>query len=208
MKPKKCCLHCVRPLDAGDENFHPECLPKAKAHLDAVCDMARRKYGYDFSLRIWADGSGNPHIVDLREREASEIRTFPVAPAGSSGGKECFCEKDADGRCPSCIEVISGNTEQLLRVMLDSQRRLSELAVEEEACKACSREYKDHTFAKLARDFGRTIREDMGSKFLPVLSNIFLMMRQMVPDVREWPLLDKAIRSLKEEEEKDDAGSP
>lgn len=205
------CLHCGSPTGDSRE-FHDACWPEAKAHLDAVVAMARRKFGQAFSVIVDSAG-GVPTVqpilggigVGVGVVSDEPLEGPPQMPVGRREDAEpefipspCLCHKDADGRCPGCIEAICAYVKGVIETQKEFGERISKLKDVSESCDACAEAYADFSLARIINDMFRPVLEDVGEEFRPTIMALADAMKAHYAGkgVRAWPLSDKAIRDI------------
>lgn len=222
MDPDAVCLLCAKPVPDARE-FHDACWPEAKRHVDAVVEMARRKYGPDFAVQVIDFPDQYPVVHPLpvgriiggevipgppiepeplaeENRKNLEFLEDAVAKAAQEEFLKppCICQKDADNRCPTCIETICAHVKSIVQLQMDYMEKQSKLKQVEDVCDACSNEYCDFSLARIVKEVFGKMLEYAGSRFEPTVRELILAMRGQFErkGIRAWPLLDRAVAEL------------
>jgi hypothetical protein len=76
----------------------------------------------------------------------------------------CLCNKDQDGQCPACKQILSGFLGQLVSLFKEFQEKVHTLThggFLEKPCDDCTKRYIDFVGAKLLDDMGKEVPEDI-----------------------------------------------
>jgi len=112
--------------------------------------------------------------------------------------KICSCERDADGRCQTCIEKASRFVEKLVQFQKDVKRTLDRIIGElTHVCRACDRKYYDFALAKVVRDYFSEAKENWKAE-LPLMQEVIQMYIGVGRGVgiTQYPLTEKAWKEL------------
>lgn len=216
MTPDSVCLLCAATV-LDTREFHDACWPEAKRHLDAVLEMARRKYGSGFAIQINDVPGQYPEVFSVPvgpiiggvvlEGPPAEVEKKTVEELESSVTgvireeflqSPCLCEKDADNRCPKCIETICGFVKKLVELQAEFLERQSAIKQVEEVCDVCSNEYADYSMARIVREVFAPGLKNAGPAFEPTMRELITAMKARFErdGVRAWPLLERALEDL------------
>lgn len=104
----------------------------------------------------------------------------------------CLCEKDADGRCPACIEKISSGIRELAeawRLFEAAKDKITERGIFGSTCDECARSNMDSALAKLTRDILSSMPEEVRPDAFDALTAFF-------PKDIPTPLIDRVFADL------------
>ena len=134
----------------------------------------------------------------------------PLHLAKCGHEQHCHCERDADGRCASCLEIVAEFVRVLVKGIKESQDRMSE---ENEhlgdLCDICSRETADFMLSKVARNFADPEAGLFGGEqVVPYILSAVQVMKEAVgrmKGVSDWPLFEKATAEITERLQRESA---
>ncbi|SRR5579871_245851 len=135
----------------------------------------------------------------LAEIGSEDEKPLHLAKCGHE--QHCHCERDEDGRCASCYEIIQEMVRIMVRTIKESQDRMNEEGEQlGDLCDICGRETADYMLSRVARTFTDPFEGPFsGQKVMPFIVSAIRIMRDAVgrmKGVTDWPLFEKAMTDV------------
>lgn len=119
---------------------------------------------------------------------------LPVEFASES---PCFCQKDDDGQCVSCRQMLATFGTEFAEVQRTYMERIDKIGGlnERVSCVACGLKYTDLVLAGVFANIGEAIPSDQQNVALAMYTSFYQLI--MSKGIEATPMLDKAWAELK-----------